>query len=1338
MAFLRKIFLIVLLEIMFAVVAISSNQMKFRYYKVENGISSNTIHTIFQDSKGYVWIGTSDGLNRFDSYNFCIYRQHTDQSRSIGNNSAHCIFEDSEGRIWIGTEDGVFIYDYQNDTFSAYPLTMGKEIVHNAFVYSIAEDKHSNIWISTLGNGLFKCNLKNKASSNYLHNKADTTSISSDYVSKVLVDSEGNVWLAATGNVLNMYEPQRDCFSHIPIVDRRKQVSEKNLFTMCEDSFGNLWLAGWGSGIFKFDRQKRSFYNFLTTERIPLINGRIHTIKQFAQGTLLIGSDQGLTTFNTTKETYVQTSFDKDNQNGLNDFFVYDICIDKEGGLWVGTYFGGINYSPPNSSKFKTYSNDSKKKVQGRVISKFCEDPKSADVWIGTDDGGLFRFNPTTGTSRPVTVDKELQNINIHALCADGVNLWVGTYGRGLYCLDTQSGRTVNFLTFMPNGTQNESVYSIYKDLNGLLWIGTKTGIYTFDVATNTFDCIEYLGYNSDILDISEDNCGSIWFASLGKGVFRYDQKSKKMQRYYIGAEQTPFVSNHIRSLCFYKDRIWIGTAGSGLHYFDSVSEKFVVENGLSDYNSNSTIYNIIADNNYLWLTTNYGLVKYDILNSKINLYNQEDGLLTSLFNPNSGIKTSSGDIYIGASSGFNVFDPQDVVENKVVPQVVFTGLQIHNQNVQIGDDSPLKTHINHQRKITLRSAESVLSIEFVALSFCAPEKNRYKYILQGFDTNWISLSNKIHKITYTNLSAGRYVLMVTASNNDGVWSPVESIEIIIRPPWWGSNLTIFIYVLLLGATAVCLYIWLLGRSKSRHSMQLESLQQQNDKKMDESKINFFTNIAHEIRTPVTLISAPIEEIFKDNNIPANITENLIVIKNNSDRLLDLVNQMLDFRKTEQEIYNINGISTNLCETTKQIIARFATQAKHSGIDLEFICDTHTAPYANIDPESYTKILSNLLTNALKFTRDTIIVTISNSALPNAIVLTVTDNGMGIKEEDQENIFSLFYHNNNSTNLPLKGFGIGLSIVSLLVNRINATIEVVSEYAKYASFIVTIPVGKSSEQEEDEVQADRSNRMLDSIKVGDTILIVDDNKDLLDFMIRVLEKSYTVFKAYDGVQALEVLEHQRIDVIVSDVMMPVMDGFELCSKIKHNINLSHIPIILLTAKVDTDAKIEGLESGADVYIEKPVSMSYLTAQVNSLLSKRHAMRESFGKMPFVPLSSISLTKADEVFVQKISDIIDKNISNAEFSVDDLAQEICMSRSVLYAKVRAISDVTPKDFIRLIRLRKAAEYLNKGEYKVNEICYLVGFGSPSYFARCFYNQFGVLPKGFVNQQKSNKT
>lgn len=1311
----------------------------FRHYKVTNGLSSNTVRAIIQDHQGFMWFGTEDGLNRFDGYSFKIYKSIPNDTTSLGNNYIYSIFEDCDQKLWIGTEEGVYIYNPETEQFSFFNCTTSNGTKITSNVQQILEDG-IYVWFGTLGQNIFRYNRQTKLLEYFAPNNKESKN--TDYICHLYKDHQNTIWASTSQKQtrLSKFNPVTNQFESFDLALLPNDLSIHHLY---EDSRNNFWLGTWEDGICKLNRETGQLEKFLQPQNGKGIS-HIHSIAEPEPGTLFIGSDDGLACLEIRTGSYEIIAGRNSDEYGLTDKFVYPIYKDKEGGIWIGTYYGGISYISPNNNLFERYVfSEYINSIGGNVIGKFSED-SHGNLWIASDDGGLNYFNTKTNqfTTYKSNGKDNLPYHNVHALCIDNNKLWIGTYAKGLLMMDIPA---VKFKTYTSNpedtlSLDGNSIYSIFKDRESHLWIGSSSGLNQYNYQTDQF--IRKKNIQAVTIDILEDMYGYIWFATWGKGLWRFHNQNKDWVNYtYNAKEKSSLPNNQVNCLCVDKrHRLWVGT-GNGLCQYDYQSNNFT--RIPLDLRS-SLICDIIEDGEYLWLTTTSGLVKFNPATHECKAFTQSDGLQSNQFNVKSGIRTANGKIYVGTANGFNAFYPENVVNNPYVPPVIITNLQIFNKDITTRSDDILDHAIEQTREIILSYKQTVFSLEFVALSYATPEKNQYAFKLEGFDKEWNYVGNQ-RKATYTNLPAGHYTFKVIASNNDGIWNMEGTeISITIKPPIWLSNEFIILYILLFIALVFYSIRYFNKRSKRKHEEELRQLNIEKEKEVYNTKISFFTLVAHEIRTPVSLIIGPLEKIMNEMEIfPDKIKDDLKIIARNSQRLLFLVNQLLDFRKAEQNAVSISFSEQNIYDLLQNVYERFKPFVEQKNAQIFLSADDQHF-MATIDPEAITKAVSNLLSNASKYTKDRIDISLqTKNRKDDTFEITISDNGIGIIPEEQEQIFKPFYQIAGN-NKP--GTGIGLSLVKTLVESHHGEIKLVSVPGEGTSFSIILPVQQEKTKEQQEVlqdhnlsqnqfvqeDTDSGNETVNSTENNDNqpkLLIIEDNQDMREFLHKNFSSHYHVFLANNGLEGLQTLKQNKIDIIVSDLMMPEMDGIAFSKELKKDILLSHVPVILLTAKTDTISKIDAMKSGADDYIEKPFSVQYLEARIENLLESRKKLRKKFSEMPFVPLNSIASNKADEKFLLKMNEIIENHISDTEFSIDQLAEKLGISRSGLFAKIKNLTDITPNELILLIRLKKAAELLAQNKYRINEICYLVGFNSPSYFSKCFQKQFGVLPKDF---------
>ena len=786
--------------------------------------------------------------------------------------------------------------------------------------------------------------------------------------------------------------------------------------------------------------------------------------------------------------------------------------------------------------------------------------------------------------------------------------------------------------------------------------------------------------------------------------------------------------------------QIWLTTQGGGFCRFQPDTETFANYN-LSAGLPNDVVYQIVEDKDgLLWLTTNNGLVCFQPTTGVMKVYTTSNGLLGDQFNYRSSFEAEDGTIYLGSIDGFIAFNPKNFSENKFLPSIVITDFFLFGKEVYAGEPgSPLEKSITFSDQLVLQSNQNSFSFRVAALDFQAPKTSRIMYKLEGFDTDWLTVGES-PIVTYSNLRYGDYTFRVKVANSDGVWSDDEVIlEVHILPPFYLSIWAYCVYALLIIGCSLYTVMYFKRRSNNKHRRQMEKFEQEKEREVYHAKIDFFTNVAHEIRTPLTLIKGPLENIILKKQVDAETREDLNVMKQNTERLLNLTNQLLDFRKTESQGFRLNFAKCNVTEVLKETHVRFTSLAKQKG--LEFTLQVPEKDfYAHVNREAFTKIISNLLNNGVKYAESYvhIFLEVSEADDNNSFRIRTENDGVIIPNEMKEEIFKPFVRfNEKEDGKVTTGTGIGLALSRSLAELHQGTLAM-GEGEENNTFCLTLPIVQDMTitlTPEPEVEIDRMNE----VPVGETekkdnrptVLVVEDNPDMLAFVMRQLSKEYAVLTATNGEEALQVLDGNYVNLVVSDVVMPVMDGFELCKRIKSDLNYSHIPVILLTAKTNIQSKIEGMELGADAYLEKPFSVEYLQACASSLIQNREKLRKAFAQSPFVAANTMALTKADEDFIKKLNEVIQVNYSNPEFSMDDMADSLNMSRSNFYRKIKGVLDLSPNEYLRLERLKRAAQLLKEGENRVNEICYMVGFNSPSYFAKCFQKQFGVLPKDFVS-------
>lgn len=1309
----------------------------FKNLSVQNGLSQNTVNAILQDKKGFMWFGTKDGLNRYDGLTFRKFKHGKHASKSIGNSFVTALYEDVKGNIWIGTDVGLYIYYPEKDSFRHFGELSAEHTKIEHTVTTISGDEEECVWIAVETQGLFCYDLKKETLQNY---SLKNFPFLSTNVQSLVFDNSGTLWLGCYGDGL-FYSKDRlkTLRPYVSPVDNKQTYVNDVVTSIVKGDYNCLYIGSLKGGARELNLTSNKLHDLISVDE----NGEsvfCRNLLVASDNELWIGAESGIYIYHLRLGRYVHLRSSTYDPYSLSDNAIYSLCKDREGGIWIGSYFGGVNYYPRFYTDFeKYYPKRMENGLHGKRVREFCRDNQGI-LWIGTEDGGLNRFDPETKTFSFFSPSTAFTNV--HGLCLIGDNLWVGTFSKGVKVINTKTGAIVKTYqkTDSPRSLIDNSVFAICQTTTGDIYLGTLFGLLRYKKLTDDFDRIPELN-GRFIYDIKEDSGGNLWLATYANGAYCYNVSEKKWTN-YLHDEKNPKSLPYDKVISIFEDshrQIWLTTQGGGFCQFHPNTKTFTCYDSTKGL-PNDVVYQIVEDKDgFLWLTTNNGLIRFQPATGAMKVYTTANGLLGDQFNYRSSFEDEDGTIYLGSIDGFIAFNPQNFSENKYLPSVVITDFLLFGKEVYAGDpSSPLKKSITVSEQIVLRADQNSFSFRVAALDFQAPKMNRIMYKLEGFDKDWLPLGES-PIITYSNLQYGNYTFRIKVSNSDGVWNEDEvTLKVHILPPFYLSVWAYCVYVLLIIGCSLYTILYFKRRSSRKHRRQMEKFEQEKEREVYYAKIDFFTNVAHEIRTPLTLIKGPLENIIWKKQVDAETREDLNVMKQNTERLLNLTNQLLDFRKTESQGFRLNFAKCNVTEVLKETYLRFTSLAKQKGLDFTLQVP-ETEFYAHVNQEAFTKIISNLLNNGVKYAGQYlhVFLDLPENAENQVFYIRTVNDGVIIPHEMKEEIFKPFVRfNERKDGKVTTGTGIGLALSRSLAELHQGTL-VMGEEEMNNTFCLTLPVVQdmtitlTPETKTDvgvvnEVSVEHVERK-DNRPI---VLVAEDNPDMLTFVVRQLSKEYTVLTATNGAEALKVLDGNYVNLVLSDVVMPVMDGFELCKTIKSDLNYSHIPIILLTAKTNIQSKIEGMELGADAYIEKPFSVEYLQACASSLIQNREKLRQTFAQSPFVAANTMALTKADEEFIKRLNEVIQLNYTNPEFSMDDMADSLNMSRSNFYRKIKGVLDLSPNEYLRLERLKKAAQLLKEGENRVNEICYMIGFNSPSYFAKCFQKQFGVLPKDFM--------
>lgn len=1279
-----------------------------------------------------MWFGTRNGLNRFDGNVFKVFKNDSKDSTSIGSNSILSLYEDEKHQLFIGTYKGVYLFNPINETFSLVKKIPQEE------VWYLNSDKNYNLWFA-IGFKIYKLN----------HNTQtlDVYDITKTQLPVINVDLNGNVIVGGDSGIIKKYDSKRNCFIDFTVSTISKK--KENIF------------------IQSINQVNDSIILIATTNKVLLLNNKTNTIKKIfslsnwsnnfqvhkiqrkSDSIFWIGTENGLYILNIQSGLIQSLQKNYANPYSLTDNIIHDIFKDKEGNIWVGSFFGGLSYYSIQQNYFKKYFPVvGINSLNGNLVHEIVCD-KQDNLWIGTEDGGLNKMEKKTGIIKHFMPGKDKGSIayqNIHGLLADDNELWIGTLEHGLDVLDLKTEKVIRHYikNDNPNSLNSNFIVTIYKTREGKILIGTWGGLFEFDRINDNFISLPF--FNRQAQSVIEDENGTLWVCSYGNGVYFQNTKTGQQGCYKYDANDSNSITNNYVNNIFEdsKKNFWFCTE-SGICKLDYNSKKIIRFSNKFPINNNQ-IFRILEDEKgTLWMSTSKGLVSMLPDGNELKIYNENNGILSNQFNYNSSYKSKDGQLFFGTVKGMISFYPLSLSKNLFVPPVYITNILVNNQEYKIRDIITNKEQsISYTAEITLPYDSSNITISLAALSFSIPGENEYTYKMEGIDKEWILLKGN-RQIYYSKLPPGNYILKVKGSNSDDLWNDKETVlKIIVLPPFWASYWAYSLYFLILFLIifTILRYYYIALNEKSQRKIKIFEIEK--EREIYAAKNDFFTNVTHEIRTPLTLIKLHIEKLLKKGKENIDLSENIAMIDKHTNRLINLTNQLLDFRKAEANNYSLTFVNTYINDLIKELYQTYKPVADEKNIT--FKIDMPRMPLlVYVDPEAIRKLLSNLFNNALKYGENTV----SIRLLPfnsddTSFKIELKNDGYIIPAEMKEKIFEPFFRLKETEKFA--GTGIGLALSRSLAELHKGVLELIKTDDNYNTFLLIIPIHQDTEInltddiiEEDDTINTNNNHTENSL-VNEkiiSILLVEDDNEIINFLQNELKSTYNIFKASNGKAALDILLVENINLVISDIMMPVMDGIELCKKIKTDIHYCHIPIILLTAKNTLTSKIEGLETGADAYIEKPFVMEYLLAQISNLLTNRNIVKDYYAHSPLANIKGIACTNADKEFLEELQKVIDDNITERDLDINTISKMMNMSRGTFYRKIKGLSNLTPNELITLSRLKKAAELLANGEYRINEVSNIVGYTLPSNFARDFNKQFGVSPSNYINMLKNAK-
>lgn len=1346
------------------------NDFVFRHLSISEGLSQSSVISVAQDKKGLMWFGTRDGLNKYDGQRFTVYKHDNNDSSSISNNDITSIFEDSSGDLWIGTFNGLNKYAYNKDRFIQFfndiedPTT-----ISDNSIWTIFESSNGDIWVGT-ANGLNRYDKKTHKFERFYHDPQNEYSLSNNYVHDIFEDHEGFIWIA-TAEGLNKMSVSTN--GHVRFKKYLHQpgdassISNNYIQTIAEDASGNLWIGTKYGGLNKYDYRTDSFEAYKYDPKKPnsISNNDVRCLSFDKAGNLWIGTYSGLNLFEIKEKRFYRFLNEKDDPNTLSKNSIKSIFIDVNESVWVGTYYGGVNLLDPQNSNFKNYKY--KPNLSGlsfEVVSAIIED-KKGNIYIGTEGGGVNVLNNKTKIFKYIKKDNSAHTItsnNIKSLYLDKKkNLWIGTYSGGLNILNLKTDAIKHYQNDPEDrySLSDNDIYSIVQQNDSLFWLGTHGGgLNLFNRNSGQFTHFREGAsphLSSDLIRIVfKDSKGNLWVGTQYGLNFlsRQNIKANNIQFKNYFYNRTKQTGEDI--LTIFEDsqsRIWVGTNESGLSLFDSVADKFVNYSLYAMSGSTSNlVHGILEDNNQnLWVSTNQGILKLNPNDSTFKKFDESDGLVANEFNNNSCMKTSSGEMYFGSLEGVANFHPDSIITNQYAPPVVLTDFKLFGQTVKVGsNDGVLDKIISNINQVELEYDQAIFTIGYAIPNYINPNKNYYTYRLKGLEEQWNTTRN--NSATYTIQKPGTYVFEVKGANNDGLWNAEPTtLQVTVNPAPWRTWWAFLLYGIIISVALLLLVNIILSRSKFKHELELEHVNNERQKAVNQMKLQFFTNISHEFRTPLTLILGPLEQIIVDYRGSNKLYKKLLVIEKNANRLLKLIDQLMDFRKFENNHFQLRAAEGNIVAFVKEIFLSFKQFAKLHHFNYEFTSEVD-ALMLWYDRDKMERVIYNLISNAFKYTPNNGNINVSITQSEDTVEITVADSGVGMEQEHLDKIFERFYEVGPCKNLLNtkynKGTGIGLALTKGIVDLHSGQINVRSKKNAGSIFTVRLPLGTSHLKEEQvlkdfknsedinnyrmknylAVQPEEYDYFPDIPKDAPVILIVEDNIEVRKYIVQIFKDNYNIKEASNGKEGLKQALLSGPDIIISDVMMPEMDGIEFCSQIKSNIKTSHIPFILLTARTSLIFKFEGLEMGADDYISKPFNVKELKIKVKNYIKSQKRLKEKFTNESVVNPSEITVNSMDEKLLEKALQIVDENISNEMFDIPTFCEELGVSRTMLFTKIKAWTNLTPNEFIQVMRLKRAACLLEQNKLNIAQVGFEVGFKNPKYFSKCFQRHYSITP------------
>lgn len=1305
----------------------------FHHLNVENGLLNNNVKCILKDHEGFLWVGTPNGLNRYDGYSFKVYQPKENDPYALPSNDVWNLYEDGDGNLWVDNEERYSIYDRSKDHFiTDIPSYLAELGIRIRGSYRIHIDKQRNLWVLQ-GADVLCYDFSRKALDTFhvAHYPEDNPDLS-------VSDDGENLFLLWNSTLVKLDKHSKKSLRIDDADLPSDSATERHVYL---DSHGGIWLYSYADDQIYYKRKLHTAWvRIELRSTIETNSNAVRCIQDDSNGHVWIGTDhKGVFIYDYVNNTLVNLLNTPSSSTSLASNRINSIYCDDTGVIWLGNFKKGLSYYHESFHEFI----DTKGKECGDIAC-ILED-RSGNIWLGTDGNGLF----VKEKQKNFAIRKlPIPDIAIVSLIEDRKGrIWAGSYQDGLFCYENNR---ITRYTAQNSQLPYNSIWSMAEDRYGNIWIGSVLEtLVCFNSDTRAVTAFRHPdGNRISAMNLCYDRGDKLYIGTT-YGLCVMDIVTKKSEMLYANRKGTQPLKQLFISTVYKDSRelLWLAHK-QGLTAWDLKTDSlywFDVTSGLSD-----NLINSIIEDNYgnLWLGTSNGLsilevkpdsrVKTDFSFKNLST---RDGLSDNYFNSHSACKLANGDLLLGGSVGYTSINPNKLTEkSRPLAKVFFTNLTIGNQQIEVDSvyngRKLLTTVLGRTPSLSVRYDDYLISIEFAAGDLLNADKLKYAYKLEGLNTEWYYTNE--NKVVFTTLPPGNYKLLIKACNSDGIWNDeVSELKIHVSSPFYLSHVAIVLYILLgLGVLSYVVY-----RFKKHHNLKMEQqrarMEQEQKLLLNEMKLKFFTNISHDLRTPLTLILSPLQMLLSET-ADEGVRKKLNTIYKNAQQLLSLINSLLDFRKLDVGAETVSYKSGDIVNFMREICSSFQEYALEHTISFSFMGEVDNLNMS-FDPVKIKKVMNNLLSNAFKYTPDKGEINVHLYREDDQVCICVADNGQGISDKDKKHIFERFYQVSQTSEKT--GSGIGLHIANEYVHLHKGTLSVKDNFPKGSVFIVKLPiVSYTDEKEETHSEALTNTKALAEVsaprteKTRYTILLVDDNKDFCSFMAEYLSDEYAILIAYNGAEALKVLEKSNVNLVISDIMMPVMNGTELCRQIKTNVQWSHIPVILLTARMAEEYKSEGFEQGADDYIVKPFDFKLLKLRIKKFIEWTEKSHRTFSQKMEVTPHEITITPLDEQFIGKAIQIVEERMSDTDFSVEILGAELGMSRSHLYKKLMVITGKGPADFIRIIRLKRSKQLLKESQKQIAEIAYEVGFSSPKRFTVNFKNEFGLSPSDYIRSLK----